>query len=214
MRKLALFGALFAALAFPVAAIASGDDDHDRGHGNGARFGPYSGTSAETGTCGNFWALDSFERVFRVSPQNADGTYTVREDFVHGRFVTTVGPSPGGCDTNLGGTILPGIKGKMRGYVIVTVAGTFNPDATCAAPCATGDFVAAFFGPTATYDVPEFLFTFRSHDHRLCAHFWSNASPQIGGTAGDIATTCTASFGDGGNDGDDDGHEHGHHDSD
>ena len=146
-----------------------------------------------------------------MSPQNADGTYTVREDFVHGSFVTTVGPSPGGCDTNPGGTILPGIKGKMRGTVIVTVAGTFNPDATCAAPCTTGDFVAAFFGPTATYDVTSFVYTYRSHDHRLCAHSWRNASPELGGTAGDIATTCTVSFGDGD---DEHEHEHGDHDSD
>jgi hypothetical protein len=189
MRKLAVFGALFAALALPVAATASGDDDH--GDGNGHRFGPYSGTSLDSGTCGNFWAETSFQRVFKVRPQNADGTYTVREDFVHGSFVTTVGSSPGGCDTNLGGTILPGVEGRMRGHVILTVTGTFDPDATCAAPCATGEFVAAFFGPTATYEVPEFLFTYRSHDQRLCAHFWRNASPQIGGTAGDIATTCT-----------------------
>jgi len=199
MRKLAVFGALFAVLALSVAATASADDDH----GHGAKYGPYSGTSPDSGTCGNDWALDSFERSFKVSPQNADGTYTVREDFKHGSFVTTPGPSPGGCDTNPGGAILPGIEGKMQGYLIMIVTGTFNPDATCAAPCTSAGFVAAFFGPAATYTTPTFLFTYSSGDHSLCAHHWRNASADRGGNAGDIATTCSATFHDGDDEGDD-----------
>jgi hypothetical protein len=90
----------------------------------------------------------------------------------------------------------------MRGYLIMTVTGTFDPAATCATPCTTAGFVAAFFGATATYDVPTFFFTYSSGDDSLCAHHWRNASADRGGNEGDIATTCSASFG--GDDEDDD----------
>jgi hypothetical protein len=190
MRKLAVFGALFAALAF--SAVAAADDGH------GHKYGPYDGSSPDSGTCGNDWATDTFQRTFTVSQQNADGTYTVREDFKKGSFVTTAGPSPGGCDTNPGGTIAPGVTGKMQGYfVMVVTGGTFNPDATCATPCTTAGFVAAYFGATATYAIPTFSFTYSSHDDHLCAHHWRNASADRGGNSGDIATTCTTKSDDG-----------------
>jgi hypothetical protein len=159
--------------------------------------------SPDSGTCGNDWAVDTFQRVFTVSGPNADGTYTVREDFVNGSFVTTAGPSPGGCDTNPGGIIGPGVTGQMHGYMIITVTGgTFNEDATCPAVCTTATFIAAAFGPTATYTIPTFFFTYSAGDQGLCAHHWRNASPDRGGNAGDIATTCSPTFHDSGLGGD------------
>jgi hypothetical protein len=202
MKKLLLLvGSLVAALALAGAASAGSSDDH--GNGDTQKFGPYDGTSPDSGTCGNDWAVDTFQRVFRVRGPNADGTYTVREDFKHGSFVTAAGPSPGGCQTNPGGTIAAGVKGKMHGYLIMIVTGTFNPDATCATPCTTAGFIAAFFGPTATYTTPTFDFTYSSKDHSLCAHHWRNASADRGGNAGDIATTCTTSPDDGDDEDDD-----------
>jgi hypothetical protein len=43
----------------------------------------------------------------------------------------------------------------MHGYLVMTVTGTFNPNATCPAPCTGAGFIAAFFGPGATDDVPD-----------------------------------------------------------
>jgi hypothetical protein len=204
MKRFALLGALLAALTLMAAATASADDEHGHGNGHGNTFGPYDGTSPDSGTCGNDWAIDTFQRVFTVSRQNADGTYTVREDFVHGSFVTTAGPSPGACEDNPGGLITPGIKGKMHGYLVMTVTGTFNPNATCPAPCTGAGFIAAFFGPTATSTTTSYFFTYSSGDRRLCAHHWRNASPDRGGNAGDIATTCPTMPGD---DDDHEGHD-------
>jgi hypothetical protein len=65
-----------------LVATASADDDHGN-HNSRNTYSPYNGTSPDSGACGNDWAIDTFQRVFTVSRQNADGTYTVREDFVH-----------------------------------------------------------------------------------------------------------------------------------
>lgn len=64
-------------------------------------YGPFHSTSPDSGTCGNFWANDTFDRFFRVTmTPNADGTFDVTEQFKDGSFVTDAGPSPGSCDTN------------------------------------------------------------------------------------------------------------------
>lgn len=39
-------------------------------------YGPYTSMSADSGTCGNDWANDTYDRHFSVKPNN-DGTYTV-----------------------------------------------------------------------------------------------------------------------------------------
>src|SRR6266446_10577096 len=63
------------------------------------QYGPIASTSTDSGTCGNDWAIDSFDRFFRANTSpNPDGTYTVVEDFKKGTFISTVGPSPGACD--------------------------------------------------------------------------------------------------------------------
>ena len=73
------------------------------------QYGPFPSTSPDSGTCGNDWAEDSFDRHFKVNTSpNPDGTYTVVEEFKKGTFVTNLGPSPGGCETNLGGTVAAG----------------------------------------------------------------------------------------------------------
>jgi hypothetical protein len=177
-------GALFAALVLALAATAAANE----GNG-GAKFGPYDSGSTDSGTCGNDWAVDTFERVFTVDSQSPDGTYRVDEDFRHGSFVTSDGPSPGACDTNPGGAVTAGIEGRMSGFFLMTVTGgTLNPDATCPEVCTTATFVAAAFGPTATYTVDSFQFRYHSHDSSLCEHIWRNASADLGGNDGDIAS--------------------------
>src|SRR3982074_3119963 len=79
-----------------------------------ARYGPFPRSSTLSATCGNEWAVDAFDRTFTASTtRNADGTYTVREDFTRGSFVTLAGPSPQACDANrgTGGIVGPGHAG-------------------------------------------------------------------------------------------------------
>ena len=60
-------------------------------------YGPYTSSSPDSGTCGNDWAMDTFDRHFTVF-QNNDGSLLVVEQFKDGGFVTTAGLSPGACE--------------------------------------------------------------------------------------------------------------------
>ncbi|MGH9882221.1 MAG: hypothetical protein ACRD6N_12365, partial [Pyrinomonadaceae bacterium] len=45
---------------------------------NSRHYGPFASTSPDSGTCGNSWATDTFDRHFHVTTTpNEDGTYTV-----------------------------------------------------------------------------------------------------------------------------------------
>lgn len=149
-------------------------------------YGPYASDSGDSGTCGVDWQNETLDRVYKVdTSQNADGTFNVREEFKNGVFTTIAGPSPGACESgsNNGNTVPNGLTGTMQGYWLMTVSGgTFNPGAKCALPCYTRDFVATFFGPNATYDVPTFLFNYNAGSNGQ----WKNASDDRGGDSGDI----------------------------
>jgi hypothetical protein len=84
------------------------------------RYGPFASGSPDSGTCGNDWAEDTYDRHFTVH-NNRDGTYTVVEQFKRGEFVTNDGPSPGACelDGSPGGTIVSGKAGDMHGYLVI-----------------------------------------------------------------------------------------------
>jgi hypothetical protein len=154
-----------------------------------ARYGPFPSGSPDSGTCGPDWAIDTFDRTFTASTtRNADLTYTVREDFTRGSFVTIGGASPQACDSNrpTGGTVGPGITGRMAGFFTIVVSGgTYNSAATCtAANCGTtAGFVATVYGASATYDVPTFFFGYATR----CNGWWINASANLGGNRGDIS---------------------------
>src|SRR5262249_59900244 len=97
-------------------------------------YGPFPSTSPDSGTCGNDWAQDSFDRFFRVNTSpGPNGTFTVIEEFKKGTFVTVAGPSPGGCDTNPGGTVQAGVTGKLEGSFVILVSGG-SLDANTAGP--------------------------------------------------------------------------------
>lgn len=176
-----------ARLAFSLAVVAALmlGGGHVSAAGQTQHYGPYASVSPDSGTCGNDWATDMFNRDFRVnSAQNSDGTYTITEDFKQGHFVTNAGPSPGGCETNLGGTLLAGVTGSMHGSFTITVTGgTYNPDGQCGAgDCTTASFIAAHFGPGATYNVPSYEFHYSAGNNGE----WKNASADRGGDHGDI----------------------------
>ena len=154
--------------------------------GNTRQYGPIPSTSGDSGTCGPDWATDTFDRHFKVDvTPNADGTYNVTEEFKKGTFITNAGASPGGCDTNLGGTVSAGVTGKMHGsFEIVVTDGSFDPNAVCTvATCGTTTgFIATVFGPGATYAVPTFNFHYSAGRNGE----WKNASADRGGNHGDI----------------------------
>lgn len=175
---LALAGALLMALAGPAFGANT--------------KGPYNGASTDSGTCGADWANDTFKRKFDVT-DNGDTTFTLREDFIAGKFVTIAGVSPGACEVGSphGATVAGGIKGEFNGFISgLVTGGIYNPDATCADPCTGGSYVAAFFGPTAVWAGSTFDFDYHANGAgKLLFSRWQNASADQGGNQGDIATS-------------------------
>ena len=154
------------------------------------QYGPFASTSPDSGTCGNEWANDTFDRHFKANTtRNPDSTYTVVEEFKKGTFVTNAGPSPGACQDSAppagnGNTVAAGLNGKFDGsFTIIVSNGTFNPSASCATGCdTTTGFVKTVYGPTATYDIPTFMFHYNANNNGD----WKNASTDRGGNHGDI----------------------------
>lgn len=162
-------------------------------------FGPYASGSPDSGTCGNDWASDTFNRVFTVHT-NPDGTLSLIEQFKDGSFVTNDGPSPGGCETNPVGTVTAGDTGTMHGYFVISMPSetqtSSSPfcDATLMtnANCDTATFINTHFAPAcypATCTVTTFFFHYAAGDQSLLFHEWKNASADRGGDNGDIANT-------------------------
>jgi len=84
----------------------------------------------DIGTCGNVWALDTFEKVYTITP--GYGSYHVDVVYNKGTFVTVAGVSPGSCEGSVSpGTVAGGIKGKMKQNYDGTVIGTLIPGAKC-----------------------------------------------------------------------------------
>jgi hypothetical protein len=166
---------------------------------NGTKhYGPFPSTSPDSGTCGNDWATDTFDRHFTVRP---DGD--VVQQFKNGSFVTSAGLSPGSCDTTDGsppGMVDLGITGSMHGYFVIST-GPFvqtSTDASCvagdpSAPCTTAGFINSHFDgcayPAPPCAVTTFFFHFAAGDQGLVEHEWKNASEDRGGNHGDIRST-------------------------
>jgi hypothetical protein len=161
-------------------------------------YGPYASGSPDSGTCGvNDWAEDTFDRDFTVRTAH-DGTTTVVEQFKNGSFTTNAGPSPGGCETNVGGMLVAGKTGSMHGYFIVTNVGpptsnspscdASNPSST---DCSTATFINTHFAPCypVTCTVTTYFDHYAAGDQKLVYHEWKNASADRGGNNGDIANT-------------------------
>jgi hypothetical protein len=170
--------------------------------GSATHYGPYPSTSPDSGTCGNDWATDTFDRHFTVKHNH--GTYTVVQQFKNGSFVTMVGPSPGACDLdepeNTGGTVNGGIVGGMSGYFIIPLPSSTtqtsdspfcNALLSSNAGCTTTTFINTHFTACypATCPVTTFFFRYNAGDQQLVEHEWKNASDDRGGNHGDIRST-------------------------
>ena len=147
---------VFAALALAATALA------DPGNGGKTKKKhskmTFTFVTTDNGSCSTPWATDTLTRTFQVQDRG-DGTFTLtRRD--RGRFVTKGGTSPGACQTKgkHGHTVLPGVRGKIVGFIRGTVTGgTFNPNATCTGPtCGSTDvFLTTFFGASAKFSCFE-----------------------------------------------------------
>jgi len=146
------------------------------------QFGPFALTTTDGGSCGNFWANDTFERRYTVI-SNGGGKFTIREQD-HGTFVTIAGQSPGACETaqHHGSFVSAGIAGDIQGSADFTVtSATYNPSGCDATPsvCSTrSGFVSLVFGPgaVATITFTAFNFEYSSSDQSLGYHHWQDKS--------------------------------------
>jgi hypothetical protein len=152
-------------------------------------FGPIASTTPDSGTCGNNWATDTFNRFFTI---NLTEPNTVIEDFKDGTFVTFAGSSPGACENgpNNGTTVGAGVAGKFQGsFDIAVTGGSFNPNAVCTPTTCntTAGFIQTVYGASATYvtGATYFLFNYSADSN---GH-WKNASANRGGNLGDITGT-------------------------
>jgi hypothetical protein len=170
--------------------------------GNGTQhYGPYNSNSPDSGTCGNDWATDTFDRHFTVR-RNPDGTFLVVEQFKDGSFVTSAGPSPGACQAGppSAGLVNAGVTGSMLGYFIIPLPPgeiQTSTDPSCVAgvplaPCTTTGFINSHFTPacySGTCPVTTFFFHYSAGDQQLIQHEWKNASADRGGNSGDIRSS-------------------------
>ena len=181
------------AMALVPTAVAAEEGQH--GDGNRAVFGPYSSDSTDSGTCGKTnWAFDTFKRVFYVQ-QTGPTTWHVAEAFIDGHFTTLESDSPGACETSSphGRLIVQGKTGRFGGFFDGNItSGTYNP-AGCAVPKAcdtTTKFIQVVFGQLRdAYNVTTFYFDYRAHDQGLIYTHWINASANLRGNHGDIASS-------------------------
>ncbi len=92
-------------------------------------YGPYASGSTDSGTCGNDWANDLFDRHFTVFT-NPSGI-TVVEQFKDGTFTTPASDSPpinfspGACQSGPpAGVVNPNIVGSLHGYFVIPLPAT------------------------------------------------------------------------------------------
>jgi hypothetical protein len=146
-------------------------------------------TSGDSSTCGPDWANDNFDREYKVTKQqNINGSYRVTVTYMKATFTTIAGPSPESCEAGDSNTVTAGVTGRFTGSEILNVTGgTFNAAPACATNCSTDAFVAAAFGPSATYTFADYFFEYGIHKNQGCGIDWVDAQT---GDGGDIATTC------------------------
>jgi hypothetical protein len=171
-------------------------------------YGPYGSSSPDSGTCGNDWATDTFDRHFTVFKE-PDGTFLVVEQFKDGNFVTPSvdsphpNPSPGGCQNSPipQGTVNDGVTGRLHGYFTIPLpAGTMQTSNSpfCDAffmtnsGCNTTRFIDTHFTPcygTGLCSVTTFFFHYAAGNQGLIQNEWKNASADRGGNNGDIRSS-------------------------
>jgi hypothetical protein len=173
-------------------------------------YGPFHTTGdPDSGTCGNDWATDAFDRHLTVFQNKEDGSLLVVEQFKDGSFVTPANDqpqakwSPGGCENSATpqGTVNDGVTGSFHGYEVIPLpAGTMQISSSpyCDAVAMTNDgctgttFIQTHFTSCypaicpVTFSVTTFFFHYAAGDQGLIMNEWKNASADRGGNSGDI----------------------------
>jgi hypothetical protein len=202
MRRLSLVGAALAAMSLGLVSAVPASAEEGTQH-----YGPFASGSTDSGTCGNDWANDTYDRHFTVRT-NEDGTLTVVEQFKDGTFITpasdspAVNFSPGACQTSStpAGVIRDGVTGKFKGEFIIPVPAGFTQTSASShcdavagtdAGCSTATFINTHFSCTylVTCQVTTFLFHYAADGQDLVSHEWTNASADRGGNSGDIRSS-------------------------
>jgi hypothetical protein len=175
-------------ILFPVDPVGPPPTQH---------YGPFASGSPDSGTCGNEWAQDTFDRDFTIF--NRAGSIVVVQQFKRGSFVTNPGFSPGACEGLVApqGTVDGGVTGTLQGYFIIPIPPAVmqtSSDSSCvagspSAPCTTTGFINSHFTPAcypAGCPVTTFFFRYAAGDQALILHSWKNASGDRGGDGGDV----------------------------
>jgi hypothetical protein len=173
----------------------------------------YAAATPDSGTCGNNWAVDLFNRQFTVFPQNGDGSWTVEQKFLNGKFISLgngqsgSASSPGACNSgpDNGNTLKEGRPGTFSGSFTITVEPGFSfvgtggcgtladwpvgaGNGTTPGDCTTKGWVETHF-PGATYGgtatVTSFNVVYKAKIGGV-TKTWTNSSS---GNVGDICTT-------------------------
>jgi len=183
-------------------------------------YGPYASSSPDSGTCGNFWADDTFDRHFTVFTR-ATGI-TIVEQFKDGSFITpstgsvlfstppspSPNPSPGACETSLvpQGTVDNGVTGSLHGYFVIPLQAGSTQDSNspyCNAltssntDCTGTTFIETHFTSCypahcpVDFSVTTFFDHYAAGGQGLIITEWKNASADRGGNHGDIRSSNT-----------------------
>jgi hypothetical protein len=118
------------------------------------------------------WAHSTMDRVFTVNAaQDGTGYFVTRYD-VKRTFTTVPGMQrPGQCN---GTTFDSADVGTFSGVWTKQITGAldYNPDAAVPASGTWDDFIAAFFGATATVTDISYEFDYTN----ACGHHWRDAA--------------------------------------
>ena len=187
--RIAAVCAIVAALLIGVFSFTHISSSHAASSSGTRTYKVHVTNDPDSGTCGNTWATDAFNRVFVVKLNNP---YVFTELFQNGTFRTMPGSSPGACefapDANTVGDNVVGTFHGNEPNVTVT-GGTFNPSATCTtATCGTTTgFCTTVYGPTAVCTVSSFDFDYSTPENGG----WHDGSSDLGGINGDITGSAT-----------------------
>ncbi len=188
--RIAALCVILAALVIGVFSLTHTSGSHAASSSGKRTYKVHVTNDPDSGTCGNNWATDAFDRVFVVSLNNP---YVFTELFQNGKFQTTAGQSPGACEfgpanaNTVGGNVVGTFHGNEPNVVVT--GGTFNPNAKCTtATCGTTTgFCTTVYGVGANCAVSSFDFDYTTPENGG----WHNGSSDLGGTNGDITGSAT-----------------------
>src|ERR1700730_11532899 len=136
--RIAALCIIIAAALIGVFAFTHTPSSHAASNSGQRTYKVHVTNDPDSGTCGNNWATDAFDRVFVV---NLNNPYVFTELFQNGSFLTITGKSPGACEfapdaNTVGGNVVGMFHGNEPNVTVT--GGTFNPNARCTtATCGT-----------------------------------------------------------------------------